>query len=346
MRILQICSAREIGGGEKHLADLANSLVNRGHEVFVAIRPGSPMRAELRSLPTQNIIEVPMPNALSLGSALRLARLVRERGLEIVHAHLARDYPLGAVASGRSGAALILTRHVLFPLNKMHRLTLRRAARVIAVSGAVADALRAQKVFSPQRIVTIHNGIDVKRFAPGREAGPPLNRGPRLRVGTIGHLAPIKGQEDFIRAAAMICPKRQDVDFIIAGEDKSRNGANRAHLEKMIRDLNLVREVRLAGWIDDVTQQLAGFDLFVSPSRSEPFGLSIVEAMAAGVRVVATASEGAREILVENHSGRLTPIGDVASLAAAISDLLENPDERVRLAGNARAEAQSKFSLE
>jgi len=343
MRILHICSAREIGGGEKHLADLVNALASRGHEIFAAIRPGSPVRAELSSLPSEHIIELPMPNALSVGSALKLARLVRERRLEIVHAHLARDYSLGAIASGRTGAELILTRHVLFPLRKIHRLTLRRTARVIAVSGAVAGSLRNQNIFPPQRIVTIHNGIDMARFAP---AGRPDGDGRRLRVGTIGHLAPIKGQEDFIRAAAMVRRGRRDIEFIIAGEDKSRGGENRASLEKLIRELDLGREVELAGWVEDVGQLLATFDLFISPSRSEPFGLAIVEAMAAGVCVVSTASEGAREIIVENHSGRLVPIGDVNSIAGAISDLLADKNERDRLAANARTEALARFSLQ
>ncbi|HWP52768.1 MAG TPA: glycosyltransferase family 4 protein, partial [Pyrinomonadaceae bacterium] len=87
-------------------------------------------------------------------------------------------------------------------------------------------------------------------------------------------------------------------------------------------------------------------DLFVSPARSEPFGLSIVEAMAAGVPVIATASEGAREIIDEDDSGRLVPIGDVEALASAIADLLSNANERERLAGNARAVVNSKFTLE
>ena len=147
MRILQICSAREIGGGERHLADLANNLATRGHEIFAAIAPGSPLRSELSSLAAENIIELPMRNALSVRSGLRLARLVRERRIEIVHAHVARDYPLAALAAGRSGARLVLTRHVLFPLSKIHRLTLRRTSRVIAVSEAVADGLRAQNIF-------------------------------------------------------------------------------------------------------------------------------------------------------------------------------------------------------
>jgi L-malate glycosyltransferase len=351
MRILQICSAREIGGGERHLADLANNLASRGHEIFAAIAPGSPLRSELSSVVSENIIELPMRNALSVRSGLRLARLVRERRIEIVHAHVARDYPLAALAAGRSGARLVLTRHVLFPLSKIHRLTLRRTSRVIAVSEAVAEGLRAQKIFPDGRIITIHNGIDVKRFEQGSSGPgvPPVNHAQatrRQRVGMIGHLAPIKGQEEFIRAAAIVCGTRNDVDFIIAGEDKSRDGANRANLEKLISDLDLKDRVQLTGWTDEVAGLLATLEVFVSPARSEPFGLSIVEAMAAGVPVIATESEGAREIIDGGHSGRLVPIGNVEALAKAIADLLGDANERERLAGKALIVVNSKFTLQ
>lgn len=354
MRILQICSAREIGGGERHLADLANGLVSRGHEILAAIAPGSPVRAELSSLPPERIIELPMRNALSVRSGLKLSRLVRDQRIEIIHAHLARDYPLAALAAGRSGAQLVLTRHVLFPLSKIHRLTSRRTSRVIAVSEAVADGLRAQNIFSPDKIVTIHNGIDVERFARGRGGTgvPSVNRAQdaratlRIRVGMVGHLAPIKGQEEFIRAAAIICGTRGDVDFIIAGEDKSRDGENRRIIENLIRDLGLKDRVQLTGWIDDVATLLGTLDLFVSPARSEPFGLSIVEAMAAGVPVIATASEGAREIIDAGESGRLVPIGEVEALAKAIEELLDDAHERDRLARHALVEARTKFSLQ
>jgi len=343
MRILQICSAREIGGGERHLADLANALARRGHEVFAALSPASPVRAELRSLPSENIVELPIRNSLNLASALKLSRLVREHQIEIVHAHVARDYPLAALATGRSQAQLVLTRHVLFPLNRIHKLTLRRTSRVIAVSQAVAESLYTPSIFAPEKIVTIHNGIDVDRFA-GTAKDNATDR--RLRVGMVGHIAPIKGQEDFVRAAAIMRAHRDDVEFIIAGADKSHSRENRVALEKLISDLKMEHAIKLIGWVDDVASLLSTLDLFVSPARSEPFGLSIVEAMAAGVPVVATASEGAREIIEDDQTGRLVPVGDVEAMATAIVEVLNDRTVRKRLADNALANVQEKFSLD
>jgi glycosyltransferase involved in cell wall biosynthesis len=350
MRILQICSARELGGGERHLADLANSLARRGHDVYAVVVPSSPLHAELSALPKQNIRELPMRNSLNIVSAFKLARLLRELRIEIMHSHVARDYPLAALAASRvENLQLVLTRHVLFPLNKSHRLTLRNVARVIAVSQAVADRLRVQRIFERSKIVVVPNGIDIDRFAPGREGREgKSDSGPRtkLRVGMIGHLAPIKGQKEFIRAAAIVTQRRDDVEFVIVGEDKSRKGENRLRIEKLIGELNLQDDVGLAGWTDDVAKLLSTLDLFVSPSRSEPFGLSIIEAMAAGVPVIATMSEGAREIIENGKTGRLVPLRDVSGLAEGIDEMLSDAAERERLSANAQRSVREYFSLE
>lgn len=352
MKILQVCSARELGGGEKHLADLANALARRGHDVFAALSPASPLVSELTAVPAHNRLELPMRNALSVRGALKLARFARENRIDIIHAHVARDYPLAALAASRSGGIpLVLTRHVLFPLKKIHRLTLRRVARVIAVSRAVADSLRAQAIFEDRKLVVIHNGVDVEKFRrkllerPSAETASGEKQ-ERLRVGTIGHLAPIKGHEDFIRAAAIVCAKRDDVDFNIAGEDKSRTGEHRRRLEKLIEELGVGQRVRLEGWVDDVAQLLSTFDLFVSSARAEPFGLAIVEAMAAGVPVIATSSEGAREIIEADTTGCLIPSSDTGTMANAISALLDDPKTRERLASSALRRVSEQFSLE
>jgi glycosyltransferase involved in cell wall biosynthesis len=349
MKILQVCSARQLGGGERHLADLANSLARRSHDVYAALIPASPLLSELSALPKQNILELPLRNSFDVGSALKLARFVRQNEIEIIHAHIARDYPLAAIAARRAGGArFVLTRHVLFPLNTIHKLVLRRVARVIAVSRAVADGLIAQDIFDRDKIVLIHNGIDLDRFAQTRESFSHDRRKPggRLRVGMIGELAPIKGQKDFLRAAAIVRSRRDDVDFIIAGEDKSRTGENLRELAKIVEELQLSGWVRITGWAEDVAKLLRTFDLFVSSSHSESFGIAIIEAMAGGVPVIATMSEGAREIIEPGNTGKLVPVGDVEALAKAMCGLLADPKERARLSAQAQRAVRERFTLE
>lgn len=345
LNILQVCSAREVGGGERHLVDLTKSLAARGHSVYVALIPNSPLISELSFLPTQQILEVPLRNSMDLSSAMHLARLTREHPVDIIHAHVARDYPLTAFASARAGnIPYVLTRHVLFPLKSVQRLILRRASRIIAVSQAVAATLEGQGIFDSDKIVTIPNGINIERFAEtAKHRTRPLdhdNDATKLIVGMVGHLAPIKGQRDYVRAAAIVAAERLDVDFVIVGEDKARTGEHRSAIESLIAELKLKKRIQLLGWLDDVRGVLGSLDLFVSPSRAEPFGLVIVEAMASGVPVVATMSEGAREIIEDGVTGRLVPLEDPDALAKAVKELLADPSERQRLSVNALNKVQ------
>jgi len=344
-----------MGGGERHLADLANALSARGHEVYAALPTSSPLREELSALPARNILTARLSNALDVGSALALSRLVREHEIEIVHAHLARDYPLAALATKRNRRTkLVLTRHVLFPLNCLHTVTLSHAARVIAVSSAVERTLLKQKIFPARRITTIPNGIDLRRLDAGLKASDRAAFRRELKiphggtlVGAVGEIKRQKGYEDLLRAAALVARRRADVHFIIAGADATRAGEHRAALESLAKEMNLTKRVHFTGWLDDVAPLLASLDLYVSASHTESFGLSIVEAMAAGLPVVATATEGAREIIEEGETGGLlVPVGDGEALSRAVLGLLEDARERARLGQLAREAAHARFSLE
>lgn len=354
MRILQISSARTMGGGERHLLDLANSLAAKGHEVHVALSPRSPLVTQLRSIPKEQIATLPLRNALDAASALDLARLISKKQIEIVHVHMARDYPLAAYATRRNRSSrLIITRHVLFPLSRLHGVTLSNVARVIAVSAAVARRLQEQQLFPPDKIVTIHNGIDAARFSAARlkfnreefrrKLDLPANG---LLIGTVGEINPLKGHEDFVRAAALIADRFPDLHFIISGEDPSLHKEHLTALEKLIKDLGLEKRVRHFGWLDNISELYCALDLFVSTSHSESFGLAIAEAMACGTPVVASATDGAGEVIENGTTGVLVPIGDADSTAKAIASLLENDEQRQKIAEAGRASVNERFGLE
>ena len=352
LKILQISSAQSIGGGERHLADLANALAARGHDLYAALRPDSPLLGELAGL-GKNISTLPLRNALDAASARKLAGLVRQHEIQIVHAHMARDYPLAAYAARRNPRAqLIVTRHVLFPLNRLHRLVLSQAARVIAVSEAVARSMRAQELVPADRITIVANGINVDRFAQGRARFDarvfrrrwqlPENH---LLVGSVGELRPLKGHEDFLRAAATIVRRLPQTSFLIAGVDPSRSGEHRAALEHLIAELDLTKHVHLVGWLDDLPSFYCALDVFVSASHTESFGLAIVEALASETPVVATRTDGAAEILSAVAGAALVPAGATEALAASVSALLEDPVKRGRLATAGSAIVRQRFSL-
>ena len=340
MKILQVCSVTTFGGGERHLADLSHALADRGHEVYAASVPGSPLWDELSFLNKQNTFALSRRNYVK--NVAGLTGFIHAHGIEIVHAHAARDYPLAAQAVKLASCGrLVLTRHALFPLRRINRYLLRNTRRVIAVSQAVAESLRSNGVIESSKITVVHNGIDIERFVPSttRDVDHPV------LVGTVGHLAPIKGHDVFLRAAALISARRNNVNFLIIGEDKSSQMNHRKSLESLVTELGLNGSVAMQGWRDDIPSVLSSLTLFVSAARSEPFGLSIVEAMAAGLPIVATASEGASEIIEDGVSGKLVPVDNAESLAEAINDLLDDPLERSRLGRNALLAAQQRFSL-
>ena len=341
MKILQVCSVTTFGGGERHLVDLSHALVERGHEVYAAVVSGSPLAAELSFLPEDRKLELSRLNYPK--NLTSLARFARAQGIEIVHAHAARDYHLAALAVKlASSSKLVLTRHVLFPLKNINKPLLTSVGRVIAVSQAVAESLQRNGVIESAKITVVHNGINTDRFE--RPVGNETSEA-GVVIGTVGHLAPIKGQDVFIRAAALIAKVRKDVRFVVIGEDKSADMAHRRSLENLIAELGLNGIVTAPGWSDDMPAMLSSLNLFVSAARSEPFGLAIVEAMAAGLPVVATASEGALEILEDGRTGKLVPVGDHEALAAAINTLLDNPLDRSRLGSNAQLAARDRFSI-
>jgi glycosyltransferase involved in cell wall biosynthesis len=344
MKILQVCSVTTFGGGERHLADLSHALVDLGHEVYAASVPGSPLWAELSFLTNGRLLALSRLNYIK--NVTSLARFVRAHGIEIVHAHAARDYHLAALAMRlASRGRLVLTRHALFPLREINRHLLSGAGRVIAVSQAVAESLRRNGVIESAKIIVVHNGIDTDRFAGSAAAARAGGGELPVLVGTVGHLAPIKGQDVFVRAAALISARRPEVHFVIIGEDKSPQMVHRKALESLIGELGLNGIVAMPGWRDDMPAVLSSLSLFVSAARSEPFGLAIVEAMAAGLPIVAAASEGALEIIDDGLSGKLVPADDPEALAQAINDLLDDPLERSRLGTNALLAAHQRYSL-
>ena len=346
LNILQISSASSFGGGERYVVDLTNALVARGHDVYAAVRPGSPLPRHLQ-LPTEKILTLPLRNALDVQSARELEKFVRRKKIDVVHAHMARDYSLASYAARRRETKFIVTRHVLFKLNRLHRHTLSRAACVIAVSQAVARELRTSRIVSDDQIAVIHNGIDVDRiqktcaaFSPepflrslGIAVGVPL-------VGSIGELRTLKRHDDFIRAAALVRKEFPETQFVLAGV-----GDGREQLEKLVNELGLTNHFHFLGWLDEADKLLCAMDVFVSASETESFGLAIVEAMAAGTAVVATATEGAQEVIEDQKTGLLVPIGDVERIARSVVNLLSDPEKRERLTTESVKSVAKKFSL-
>jgi glycosyltransferase involved in cell wall biosynthesis len=213
---------------------------------------------------------------------------------------------------------------------------------VIAVSQAVARELRAQRILNERQIAVIPNGVDVDRFKCDFDREEFLRRmglpSDCLLVGSIGELRALKRHDDYIRAAALV----PHAHFVLAGVDPTASGEVRKALEKLVVELGLKDRFHFVGWLDQAEKLLCAMDVFVSASETESCGLVIAEAMAAGTAVVATETEGAKEVIEDQKTGVLVPIGDVNRIASAIITLLENPGE---IGLRAKQGANEKFSL-
>jgi glycosyltransferase involved in cell wall biosynthesis len=354
VRILQISSAKNFGGGERHFVDLCRGLTDKNAEIFVVVRPQATWLEQLSFLPEEKIIRLPLRNSLDVLSAFELAKIIRERKIQIVHAHLARDYPLAALAVKISRRAkLVLTRHVFFPLNFSYKFLLPKNTIFIAPTKAGKEKLLEQNIVSSERIHQIYYGINVKQFVEIAEKTvradllKKLNLSPEKKfVGIAGEITEHKGQLDFVRAAQIISEKFPETEFLIIGQDGSAKKHHLQRLEKSIAESGLGEKIHLLGFWADVAPLYAILDVFVSASHVEPFGLVIAEASASGCAVAATATDGASEIIIPEKTGKLVPIKNSEAIAQSVMEFLSDEETRAEFAQNALMRIEKNFSLE
>ncbi|MCA1624864.1 MAG: glycosyltransferase family 4 protein [Acidobacteria bacterium] len=349
MRILQISSAKNFGGGERHLVDLTKGLINRRHDLFLAAPRNSPVFKKIAELPKENVLEVNIKNSLDIFAARKISKFVREKEIEIVHAHLAKDYlPASLAVHLTRRANLVLTRHVLFPMKKTQKHALKNVSKIIAVSSAVKVNL--QKTFPSEKIIIIPNGIDIENWASvDREKLRQAFRFEHnisfdaLLIGTVGELKLLKGQRDFVLAAQQVAQKFPEAHFVVVGKDNSSKQNFRCELKRLVKVFGLENRFLWLDWIEETAPLLSALDIFVSASHSESFGLAILEAMASGCAIVSTETEGAKELIEDEKMGKLVPVENPNQLAKAIIELSEDKQSRGKFGKNAQKSAKEKF---
>lgn len=352
MKILQISSAKNFGGGEKHLVDLAFGLKNRGHEVFLAVPNGSPITEKSENFPEENILRVKIKNSSDILAAVKIAKFIKQNKIEIVHTHAAKDYlPASVAVRIAKTAKLVLTRHVLFPMKRTQKFALSNVSKVIAVSSGVEASLK--KIFPKEKIVKIPNGIETEKWSAADKEklfrefrflhNIPFDA---MLVGTIGELKRLKGQQDFVLAANEISKKLPETHFVIVGADNSFKKDFRRELKRLVKIFDLEDKFLFLDWVEDTAPLLAATDVFVSASHSESFGLAILEAMASGKAIVATETDGAKELLENGKNGKLVPVQKPLELAAAIEEFLSEENMREVFGKSAKKIAEENFSLE
>jgi glycosyltransferase involved in cell wall biosynthesis len=335
-RILMLTQPTD-GGVFKHIARLSAGLAERGHEpVLAGPFDGVPADVAAEVLPLSLVRSVAPADARAVASTARLIRHVRPA---LVHAHSSKA---GAVARLARPAypriPLAYTPHgfafASYFGSASQRIGYRTAERVLAPLTSVllcvceAEMRLAASVGAGRRSRVVHNGVPDPPSTPAHPVVDRLGRrGPVVAVLTL--LRPGKGLETLIDALPALLREHPDAQVVVAGE-----GAERAGLELRARGRGVQDRLHLIGAVDEGMQLLAGADVFVSASWAESFPYNVLEAMAAGVPVVATDVGGSAEAVEHGKTGVVVPPRDPGRLAAAIGELLR---DRLRASDMGRA---------
>ncbi len=290
----------------------------------------------------------PLPFRYNVRAILRLARLLRQGGYDVVETHLPHANTVGRLAALMAGRRrLIASEHNTAVKSRWQVrwdcLLAPRTARIRCVSESVKAFVCEQPGIRPDRCTVIYNGIDPAAYASAEDRRAAKERlgipAGETVIGTVGRLHPQKGYGDLLDAFAQVVQQRPDTRLVLAGD-----GRERATLEARAAGLGLGDRVRFLGFRQDVPALLRAFDVFVLSSHYEGFGLVIIEAMAAGVPVISTAIPTSQEIIEPEVNGLLTPVQQPAALAETILALLADEALRERLVGRGVRTVAERFS--
>ena len=373
LRILQLNSARKYVGEAAHTLNLTEALRRRGHSVWLGLRAGfnTFREAERRGLEP---LGFHMPHRWwppqDVPDIRRIARLVRENQLQVIHAHRGKDHwqAVLAVTLYRLGVPVVRTRHVVTPLSghAANRWLARRTAALVAVSKAVEEDVRRGGAYEDRPVALIPGGIDLALFAPagaalqgaararlwrqlpddaaavGRPSGSPGD--PEDRPTTAGpvavcvaRFAVVKAHRVLLRAWRTVAAQLPSARLLLAG-----SGPLAQECREFVKDQGLERSVFFLGHRDDVPELLDVGDAGVLSSvGSEGFSRAVLEYMAKGLPVVATRVGAVPDLVADGVHGALAPPNDERALAEALLRVLAAPLEQ-RLAWGRAGRAQAE----
>jgi glycosyltransferase involved in cell wall biosynthesis len=333
--VLQVLPAMEEGGGgvERGTVEIAEAITEAGGRALV-VSAGGRLTHELTRVKAEHI-ELPMASKnpfVMYNNIARLAHIIQAHDVDIVHARSRAPAWSAYFAARRTGVHFVTTFHGTYgignPLKRRYNAVMTKGERVIAISGFIAGHIRQHYGVPSSKIRIIHRGVDLNRFSPKKvtaERVIKLANEWRLAEGLPivmlpGRLTRWKGHVTFIEAVAAL--KRRDIRCLIVGSDQGRTEYRR-ELEGLIEKHDLGEVMRLVDYCDDMPAAYMLSDAVVSASTDpEAFGRVVAEAQALGRLVIGPDHGGARELIIEDETGWLTPPGDSAALAEAIEKAL------------------------
>ena len=349
MRVLQVTTHVNIGGIANYILTLSGSLKSKGVDVVVASGGGN-LEEEFRSagIPHKKLgINTKFEfGPKVIGSIFKLARIIKDEDIDIVHAHTRVSQVAAFFASRLAGVPYVTTCHGYFKLRSRKAFD-TWGLKVIAISGAVQEHLKSDLGVAQSRISLIYSGVDIEKFTQTysdkakEDTRKELGLSSAPVIGTIGRLSQVKGQRYLVQAMGDIINRKKDAQCLIVGD-----GNEKGALENLARALNVKDPVHFVSSNVDTAKFLSIMDIFVFPSVKEGLGIALLEAMAAGKACIASNIGGISDIINDSSCGILVPVGDINSISNAVIMLAGNDSLRQKMGENARRRVSEKFSLD
>lgn len=355
---------RAEGGMAQHLSDLIKGL-DLGLYAPVVIAPPGHKFAEFLTGNDVPIYEVDFPDKpnpfTDLGAVIRISKLFATLEPDIIHihGHMAAMVGISAQRLKARRTPVVVSVHN-YPSyqgagnlkraigSTAQRFLARRASRMIAVSEDIRQNMIQEEGIDPEKIVTVHNGIDLSDLPkpPEKSAIEEIKElygiGKTEKIiGAIGRLVAFKGFSTLVAAAEELSEMRDGFKVVIAGR-----GPEEENLKTQIKNLGIEDLIVMPGFVDDTAPYFAMSDVFVVPSILEPFGLIVLQAIAAGRPVIGADAGGIPEIIRDGETGVLVPAENPVALASAIDKLLDDEALGKRLADAAMKDLKERFPLE
>jgi len=349
VRLLLVVDSLEVGGAERHVVDLALALHRKGYGVEVAcsVTGGLSEPLERAGVPVWPLTRRLVKRRVSVAYARGIRKLLNQRRFDLVHAHIFASAAAAAIATRGKGLPLVITEHTeaswqTWRTRWISRWVYRRARRVIAVSTPIERRLIERDGTPPGLVTLIPNAV-----IPASDETPDLAgtlpdgwlEGPL--VGVVARLQPEKGVANFLKAAARVSGISPNARFLIVGD-----GPLREELLGLARRLGISERVRFLGYRTDSRALIGLMDLLVVPSLTEGSPLIVLEAMAAGVPVVASAVGGIPDQVRHGEEGILVPPDAPDALGEALGALLRDPAYARNLGETGRRRTENEFSHE
>ena len=351
--IAHIVHRLDYGGLENGLVNIINGLPSRTYEhVIICMTRATGFRERIRRAGVA-IHELDKSPGKDPGAYLRLWRLLRRLKPDAVHTR-----NTGVIDSQLIAGLARVPRRIhgyhgwdVDDLsgtdpgrNRLRRLCDPLIDRYVVVSRQIGAWLADTLAVSPTRITHICNGVDVERFRPSPTGATSQETTRPVVIGTVGRLQAVKNQMLLVRACGLLLREAPQ----LAGTWHLRivgDGPGRPAIEAAIREEGLEQLAAIAGWTDDVPEALRSIDIFTLPSLNEGISNTILEAMATGLPVIATAVGGSPELVANDETGFLVPVNEPAALADRLLRYLQSPRLAASHGRAGRLRAEGEFAM-